>query len=658
MEIPPRLSVTMPTRLGTAMSRSLSHSSTLLSLGRSLSQSQTQSNGIVTKTQTASKSTKAVPMQRSKTGAFSKSGLKPQIVAWPTALKRPIAVAAPPLSPRLIDLPPVSFPGTLPLSPKVPVHVSNGTTIVMASTPFAKSKTIASMPVPTPAPTPAPIPTARSGSESGKTGSDSAAVLSTAIPAFVVFAAVAKSLLDSQDYIAVDGVVYSKDDIIKLEKHCAAMDSDIKAFMELMAKPIPSKRITKKKKKSKKEKQQIVESSLLTAASIQVGRFGGLFKLPLTLVKTETELIRVLEPLKLDFEFKSLLMEVLSERKITVNHLSGLMVLINNLLSSIQSLVTATSKAILPDSLRDELKFLYSYVKFCINSGEAHTLPYLFPNEYQVSSCTTSEITAINVSTTVLLLRSIARVSAKIAIYFLSSSSSASNTSTPVTSPIAASPSSTTSSMTRSSPTSVLFPGSPQTSPYGLIYTPPTKNGTLAHKRAMGLPDASAFASVSPELLLMEGGDQSIDLSNVQDVGDLSGEIGFMSLDVDAEEAKLWQDGHGEGMTTSGGSSENGDEESEAGTVVGWSASSLAMRRLSLEKAEESGDSESEGVVGAAAGGRQSSETLGEDVEWEAFRVREIGIPEHILRLEFEAMLLARAEGREAEEKEDELNFW
>ncbi|KAJ3006712.1 UNVERIFIED_CONTAM: hypothetical protein HDU68_003926 [Siphonaria sp. JEL0065] len=552
----------------------------------------------------------------------------------------------------------------------------------MASTPFAKSKTIASMPAPTSAPIPVPIPTEGSGSESGKTGSDRAAVLSTAIPAFVVFASVVKSLLDSQDYIAVDGVVYSKDDIIKLEKHCAAMDSDIKAFMELMAKPISTKHITKKKKKSKKQQQKTTESSLLTAASIwtseQVGRFVVLFKLPSTLVnaKTETVFIRVLEPLKLDFESKSLLMEVLSEREITVNHLSGLMVLINNLLSSIQSLLTAASKAILPNSVRDELKFLYSYVKFCIDSGEAHTLPYLFPNEYQVSSYATSEITSINVSTTVLLLRSIARVSAKTAVYLLSSSQSfASNTPTTATSPIAASSSPSTSpSLTRSSPTttSFVFPGSPQMSPYGLIYSPPTKNGTLAHKRAMGLPEASAFSGVSPELLLMEGGDQSIDLttalSNVQVLGgdldseededDLSGEISFMSLDVDAEEAKLWQDGgEGESVTTSGGSSENGDEESEAGTIVGWFASSPAARRLSLEKAKESGDFESEGVR-AAAGGRQSSETLGEDIEWEAFRVREIGIPEHILRLEFEAMLLARAEGREAEEKDDELNFW
>ncbi|KAI9352828.1 hypothetical protein BDR26DRAFT_205941 [Obelidium mucronatum] len=248
------------------------------------------------------------------------------------------------------------------------------------------------------------------------------------------------------------------------------------------------------------------------------------------------------------------------------------MQLINTLVSTIQSLVSTASKTILPDSLREELKFLRSYVRFCIESGEAHTLPYLFPNEYQVSSFATSEITSINVSSTVLLLRAIARVSAKAAV-FLSTSSTLSPLSTADTTRMTRSY--TTSSLlsksriernaTKSTSTTAAAAATspPPTSPYGLIYGPPSgfQNGLLAHKRALGVPEPTSFVGVTPELLIMEGGDVSIDVTAMTDVmgtrtaagatattaseSDLAteeeeGQLSFMDLDLDVEEAQLW----------------------------------------------------------------------------------------------------------------------
>ncbi|KAJ3066429.1 hypothetical protein HDU99_003852 [Rhizoclosmatium hyalinum] len=546
----------------------------------------------------------------------------------------------------MVAIQPFSLPGSLPLAPVVPLPVAapKGTTIVMASKPAvlaAASKPVAATTVTAAAsaasvypPSPGPrqsTPANNSAKQGGNQGIPAAIYPSAFL--VVLFAAVAKSLLDSEDHVAIDGVVYSKDDLT-----CAAMEADVDQFMtdmKLMASPPIKKAIKSKKPKKQPASIQVtippfnVSLSLMTTD--QVAEFTKMFALPkLFTDKDQAVLAKILKPLTLSIESKSLLMDILAEREITINHLSGVMVLTNYLLSVIQSTLSKTSQFILPDTLRSEITFLYNYVRFCVESGQAHTLPYLFPNEYETSP-NSSEITNVNVSTSVLLLRSIARLTARTAVWVLAARRSSVKA--------AEKPLSVEMARTKSLPAF-------STNVYGIINTTPVavRKGALAHKRVVGISQGPVFVGITPDLLM---GDASVDVSRVVEeevnLGDVSVVVSGDDSFVDVE----WVKSVGSSTTSSILGTDN--EGSEAGTVVGERVHQrqvLLGDDLALKK-----DGEGASLV--------SRETKEEDAEeWEMFRMRQIGIPEHILRLEFDARVMARAEGKDVDAKEDELDMW
>ncbi|KAJ3116617.1 hypothetical protein HK100_001011 [Physocladia obscura] len=208
---------------------------------------------------------------------------------------------------------------------------------------------------------------------------------------------------------------------------CSAREQDLKAFLK------SAKRISNDSSSASvavdtiaRESKEFLQLVQLLGSQLAVFSFSGF----LTRVPPEFGQARmkgVIEPLALTFDESTLLMDILYEQFLihqqgftpTIEAVTQICSLISTLLTKIQTITSQSDKSNSsrsPQSLISELQFLQKYILFCIESGEAHNLPYFFPNEYEISE-NNGAITDINVHAHVLILRAIARVTARAAVF-------------------------------------------------------------------------------------------------------------------------------------------------------------------------------------------------------------------------------------------------
>ncbi|KAJ3231591.1 hypothetical protein HDU81_003662 [Chytriomyces hyalinus] len=310
--------------------------------------------------------------------------------------------------------------------------------------------------------------------------------------------------------------------------------------------------------------------------------------------------------LSLDVQFGRLLLTIVSQKTFTPlpSMLAPMVSLSRALLSTLHTLSTpihpSTLALVLPESLRAELSFLQKYISLCIENKTAHNLPYLFSNEYELNAG--AQVSRIHVDTTTLILRSLARLIAKTCVAVVTLSVARDDTVRPVA-----------PSMQRSRTVS---------SGYGITYSPPATvhHGAFAHRRLVGYHEAtvagaSGNTSQWSRLVAAMANDEE---SDVRDWIRCEGpRLASAAVDAGCDDA------------VSVGSSEEG--------IAPDSAVFVHAEMKPVEDEKDSDDNEDDKAAAAL------------EAAWQEFRMKEEGVPEHILKLEFEALFGGG---------QDELDMW
>ncbi|KAJ3251110.1 hypothetical protein HDU77_006139 [Chytriomyces hyalinus] len=308
--------------------------------------------------------------------------------------------------------------------------------------------------------------------------------------------------------------------------------------------------------------------------------------------------------LSLDVQSRRLLLDIVSQK--TFNPVPSLMApmvsLSRALLSTLHTLTTpihpSTLALVLPESLRAELSFLQKYISLCIENKTAHNLPHLFSNEYELNAG--AQVSRIHVDTTTLILRSLARLIAKTCVAVVTLSVARDETVRPEA-----------PSMQRSRTVS---------SGYGITYSPPASvhHGAFAHRRLVGYHEATLAGASG-------------------NASHWSRVVSAMANDVESD-MRDWIRSEGPGLASVPVDASSDDAVSVGSSEEGLAPDSAVFVHAEMKPVEDEKDSDEDDKAAAAL-----------EAAWQEFRMKEEGVPEHILKLEFEALFGGG---------QDELDMW
>ncbi|KAJ3328290.1 hypothetical protein HDU76_010205 [Blyttiomyces sp. JEL0837] len=295
---------------------------------------------------------------------------------------------------------------------------------------------------------------------------------------------------------------------------------------------------------------------------------------------------------------------------------------------------------LLPASLRSELEFLGHYLSYCIEEETALDLPYLFPNDFETDH--TGAVVKINRPISVFILRALARTAAGVAVALL-----------PIIKgrrrPKLLTRRTSTLSMKRpdrkrigSSESAAAFRAIPEedylpstlvpidspvipaaAEPDSDVKDPSPANPPLSSHIATKEGE-NPISQLSSLRVSVDSRDWIVDTLNRDMQPKSGGETSVLSPGLDARTLYEGSEPASAEVEDSQGDIKEHRLKDEFANMVGLGVSSEGMSVLVNEKAE------TVSVVNVHA-----NEV---DAEWEAFRIREAGIPEEILRLEFEAI--------------------
>ncbi|KAJ3353927.1 hypothetical protein HDU83_006132 [Entophlyctis luteolus] len=682
---------------------------------------------------------------------------RPAKLLWPSPLMRPAPAASAPVAvPAVPAVAPVVVPmiarsksvaASVPAAAKTPavvavrpvpaapvptrppsVSTAAAFTASAASSSSRPNVTVVASSFPKPASLPNPGPIIVNAAGGGGPASSAAAPLASYVmPALTMFLLVASSLIDSSDYIVVDGTVvplyvsYDDDDDEdeevednKNRKISKRFESnELNEFFAAVRNLSPENSVSSKSCKShEKDLKLFIKSvkilsneyssasvvatavseqggevwELLQLIGSQVGEFcGGLLNTRNAFVEMDkSKISEFLDPLKLDPNNTNLLLSILYEEGFIpspqlVQNVSALLSIV---LESIRSLLAQAAELVKPsDALIQELTFLRKYVLFCIESGKAHNLPYLFPNEYEVNnqppgtrrgsgpnggagiSSSSNTITRINIKTHVLILRAIARVAAKVAVLAVTQMRPAKvverrhRTSAAALETIQAAAAAMHGGQPDAgAPTHVVESGSLKKEKFiSRRSAPPalaasassTHTGECAvdHSLATGATTISNSSSRVAISFIGHPSTSSISAAGYAKAQDRVRGVHEVPL-YDGISPQVLA---GINDTIVSGAVSDEQIGFVADTVVVIPDSGVCVQAEMKEVASEFGDDVAEelsvddaAVPPESVLAQSGANPFEGDIEWEEFRRRDMGIPEHILRLEFEAILMAR----------------
>ncbi|KAJ3389864.1 hypothetical protein HDU84_008234 [Entophlyctis sp. JEL0112] len=660
---------------------------------------------------------------------------RPAKLLWPSPLMRPApAASAPAAVPAVPAVPPVVVPmiarsksvaASVPAAAKTPavvavrpvpaapvptrppsVSTAAAFTASAASSSSRPNVTVVASSFPKPASLPNPGPIIVNAAGGGGSASSTAAPLASYVmPALTMFLLVASSLIDSSDYIVVDGTVvplyvsYDDDDDEdeevednKNRKISKRFESnELNEFFAAVRNLSPENSVSSKSCKShEKDLKLFIKSvkilsneyssasvvatavseqggevwELLQLIGSQVGEFcGGLLNTRNAFVEMDkSKISEFLDPLKLDPNNTNLLLSILYEEGFIpspqlVQKVSALLSIV---LESIRSLLAQAAELVKPsDALIQELTFLRKYV----NNQPPGTRRGSGPNGGAGISSSSNTITRINIKTHVLILRAIARVAAKVAVLAVTQMRPAKvverrhRTSAAALETIQAAAAAMHGGQPDAgAPTHVVESGSLKKEKFiSRRSAPPalaasassTHTGECAvdHSLATGATTISNSSSRVAISFIGHPSTSSISAAGYAKAQDRVRGVHEVPL-YDGISPQVLA-----GINDTMVSGAVSDEQIGfvADTVVVIPDSGVCVQAEMKEVASEFGDDVAEelsvddaAVPPESVLAQSGANPFEGDIEWEEFRRRDMGIPEHILRLEFEAILMAR----------------